>query len=121
MRIKNNTIQSTNELTKYEQQQAIQRKQYEQSVEFKQKQLDYIQSLSKEQQEVLNTPIERSIENYSYERLRQIREEQTQYYSEHKSLSKRIEEFIDTYISLGSLIGIILIIILFNLLRWVIT
>lgn len=121
MRIKNNTIQSTNELTKYEQQQAIQRKQYEQSVEFKQKQLDYIQSLSKEQQEVLNTPIERSIENYSYERLRQIREEQTQYYSDKKSIPQRIENFIDTYISLGSLFGIILIIILFNLLRWVIT
>lgn len=114
-------MQSTNELTKYEQQQAIQRKQYEQSTEFKQKQLEYIQSLSKEQQEVLNTPLEQSIENYSYERLKQIREEQTQYYSDKKSISKRMEDFIDTYISLGSLIGIIIIIILFNLLKWVLT
>ena len=111
-------MQSTNQLTRYEQQQAIQRKQYEQSVEFKQKQLDYIQSLSKEQQELLNTPIERSIENYSYERLRQIREEQTQYYSDKKSIPQRIENFIDTYISLGSLVGIILIIVLFSLIRW---
>ena len=80
-----------------------------------------MESLSKEQQEILNTPIEQSIENYSYEKLKQIREEQTKYYSEHKSLSKRIENFIDTYISLGSLFGIILIIILFNLLKWVLT
>ena len=114
-------MQSTNQLTRYEQQQAIKRKQYEESEEFKQKQLEYRQSLPKEQQEILNTPIEQSLENYSYEKLKQIREEQTQYYSEHKSLSKRIEEFIDTYISLGSLISIILIIILFSLLKWVLT